>query len=158
MDINKEIMSAQKTKIATGDGARLDALRNILASLESAALNTSPRRELTNEETIQVIKKVRARNLESAQGFTDAANKANDETIKSNYKAKSSVENYQAEVASEFLPEQLDEVQTESLVDEAIAAMGASTMKDMGKVMGALKKNQSVDMKIAGAMVRSKLG
>lgn len=157
MDINAEIIKAQHEKIDTGNGARLDALRNILASLESAALNTSPRRELTEEEKIQVIKKVRVKNLESAQSFTDAAHRAQDDNITADYMNKAGIENYQAQVAEEFLPTQLDEAHTESLVDELIASTGATSVKDMGKVMGQLKKNQSVDMKMAGAMVRNKL-
>ena len=69
-------------------------------------------------------------------------------------------EKFEIDLINEFLPEQLDEAGLASLVDEVIAAIGAESMKDMGKVMSMLKSQAQgrADMAAVGALVKSKLG
>ncbi|HEY5623005.1 MAG TPA: GatB/YqeY domain-containing protein, partial [Gammaproteobacteria bacterium] len=71
------------------------------------------------------------------------------------------VEQEQAEidVLEEFLPEKLDEAATEALVDEAIAATGADSPKDMGRVMGEIKSRAGgqVDMGRVSTIVKARL-
>lgn len=68
--------------------------------------------------------------------------------------------NKEIEVLSEYLPEQLSEDEIKNLVSEAIAAVGALGMKDMGRVMGALREKTAgkADGKLVSDIVKSKLG
>ncbi len=63
-------------------------------------------------------------------------------------------------VIERFLPKQMDEASVAGAIDKAIAATGASSVKDMGKVMGELKKAYAgqMDFSKAGALVKTKLG
>ncbi|MBN8905212.1 MAG: GatB/YqeY domain-containing protein, partial [Rhodospirillales bacterium] len=59
-----------------------------------------------------------------------------------------------------FLPQQMDQAAIEAAVAEAIAATGATTLKDMGKVMAALKAKHgaALDMSLAGPIVKARIG
>ena len=69
------------------------------------------------------------------------------------------VEEKEVEVISQYLPQQLNDDDTKKLCSEIIVSTGASSIKDMGKVMGELKKNNadSVDFSKAGAMIKELL-
>ena len=69
------------------------------------------------------------------------------------------VEEKEVEIISQYLPQQLSDDDTKKLCSEIISTTGASSIKDMGKVMGELKKNNpdSIDFSKAGAMIKELL-
>jgi uncharacterized protein YqeY len=69
-------------------------------------------------------------------------------------------EQFELDVISEFMPEQMTEAEIAVLVDEAVASVGAESIRDMGKVMGALKSQVQgrADMSVVGELVKAKLG
>jgi uncharacterized protein YqeY len=69
-------------------------------------------------------------------------------------------ENAELDVLAGYLPAQLSDAELDALIGEAIAATGATSVKDMGKVMGAIKSRAAgrADMGAVGAKIKAKLG
>lgn len=107
----------------SGDAFRRDVLR----MAQSAVYNVekSNRRELSDEEIVGVL----AREVKTRRESIDAFRRGGREDL-------ASKEEREIDVISAYLPEQLDDDQIRALVDEAIAATGATTPRDMGRVMG----------------------
>jgi hypothetical protein len=116
--LEDELTTAMKER----DTARRDALRLILSSLRSAEKELQ--RPLHEDEELQVLQRERKRRMESIEAFTAAGR---DEQA-----AKERVE---LEVLEEFMPEPLSEDDLERIVDDAIAEVGATSMRDLGRVM-----------------------
>ena len=78
---------------------------------------------------------------------------------KNNRKDLFEIEEQEVEVLSEYLPKQLSEEDTKKLCNEIVKKIGASSIKDMGKVMGELKKNHSdsLDFSKAGIILKEVL-
>jgi len=143
MDINKEIQAAMLAK----DSVRLASLRAIktafmMAETEKGAGN------LTIERQLKIIQKQVKQRKDAAaiyqeQGRTDLAE---DEMA-------------QVVVLESFLPEQMSKEDIENVVKDIIADLGASSMADMGKVMGVASKQLSgqADGKVIAAKVRKLL-
>jgi uncharacterized protein YqeY len=104
------------------DAPRRDALRLILSSLRSAEKELQ--RPLTDDEELQVLQRERKRRLESIEAFENAGR---DE--------QAAKEESELEVLEEFMPEPLSEDELEQIVDDAIAEVGATSMRDLGRVM-----------------------
>ncbi len=116
--MQKELTAAMKDR----DAERRDALRLILSSLQSAEKELQ--RPLSEDEELQVLQRERKRRLESVEAFEKAGR---DESA-----AK---EQGELEVLEEFMPEPLSEDDLERIVDDAIAEVGATSMRDLGRVM-----------------------
>jgi uncharacterized protein YqeY len=116
--MQKELTAAMKDR----DVERRDALRLILSSLQSAEKDLQ--RPLSEDEELQVLQRERKRRLESIEAFEKAGR---DESA-----AK---EQGELEVLEEFMPEPLSEDDLERIVDDAIAEVGATSMRDLGRVM-----------------------
>ena len=104
------------------DSDRRDALRLILSSLQSAEKELQ--RPLHDDEELQVLQRERKRRLESAEAFRAAGREE---------QARS--EEAELAVLEEFMPEPLSEDDLERIVDDAIAEVGATSMRDLGRVM-----------------------
>ena len=104
------------------DTARRDALRLILSSLRSAEKELQ--RPLHEDEELQVLQRERKRRVESSEAFESAGR---DE--------QAATEQAELEVLEEFMPEPLTEDELERIVDDAIAEVGATSMRDLGRVM-----------------------
>ena len=104
------------------DNARRDALRLILSSLRSAEKDLQ--RPLTDDEELQVLQRERKRRLESAEAFRAAGREE-----------QAQAEEAELAVLEEFLPEPLSEDDLERIVDDVIAEVGATSMRDLGRVM-----------------------
>ena len=70
------------------------------------------------------------------------------------------IEQQEVEILSNYLPKQLSEDETIKLCNDVVAKLGAKDIKDMGKIMGELKKNysDSIDFAIAGKVLKNILG
>ncbi|HEY2327998.1 MAG TPA: GatB/YqeY domain-containing protein [Gaiellaceae bacterium] len=99
-----------------------DALRLILAALRSSEKDIQ--RPLSEEEELQVLQRERKKRLEAAEAFRNAGREEQAEK-----------EEYELEVLEEFMPEPLSEEQIVEIVDDAIAENGATSLRDMGRVM-----------------------
>ena len=116
--LQKELTSAMKEREAD----RRDALRLILSSLQSAEKELQ--RPLTEDEELQVLQRERKRRLESIEAFVAAGRPV-----------QAAKEEGELEVLEEFMPEPLSEDALERIVDDAIAEVGATSMRDLGRVM-----------------------
>jgi uncharacterized protein YqeY len=104
------------------EAPRRDALRLILASLRSAEKELQ--RPLSDDEELQVLQRERKRRLEAAEAFHAAGR---DE--------QAAQEEAELAVLEEFMPAPLSEDELEQIVDDAIAENGATSIRDMGRVM-----------------------
>jgi uncharacterized protein len=116
--LENELTSAIKQR----DSARRDALRLILASLRSAEKELQ--RPLHEDEELQVLQRERKRRLESIEAFESAGR---DE--------QAAKERAELDVLEQFMPDPLSEDDLEQIVDDAIAEVGATSMRDLGRVM-----------------------
>jgi uncharacterized protein len=125
---------------------RRDALRLILASLRSAEKELQ--RPLHDDEELQVLQRERKRRVEAAEAFRAAGR---DEQAES--------EQRELAVLEEFMPAPLSEDELEEIIDDAIAEVGATSMRDLGRVMADVMPQVSgrADGSVVSQLVREKL-
>lgn len=126
--------------------ARRDALRLILASLRSAEKELQ--RPLSDDEELQVLQRERKKRVEAAEAFRSADRPGQAEK-----------EENELAILQEFMPEPLSEDQLERIVDDAIAENGATSLRDMGRVMADVMPQVAgrADGSAVGQLVREKL-
>jgi uncharacterized protein YqeY len=122
MSLIARLESELTAAIKERDNARRDALRLILSSLRSAEKELQ--RPLHDDEELQVLQRERKRRLESAEAFRAAGREE-----------QALAEEAELAVLEEFMPEPLSEEELEGIVDDAIAEVGATSMRDLGRVM-----------------------
>ena len=122
MNLIEELEHEVQDAMRAGDAERRDALRLILASLKSAEKDLQ--RPLSDEEELQVLQRERKKRQEAATAFRDAGR---DE--------QAAGEEAELAVLEEFMPEPLSEDELEHIVDDAIAENGATSLRDLGRVM-----------------------
>ena len=122
MTLIEELEDDVKDAMRAGDAARRDALRLILASLKSAEKDLL--RPLTEDEELQVLQRERKKRIEAAEAFRGGGREE-----------QAAKEEAELAVLEEFMPEPLTEEELERIVDDAIAENGATSMRDMGRVM-----------------------
>jgi len=122
MSLIKTIQSELTTAMKERDADRRDALRLILSSLQSAEKELQ--RPLHEDEELQVLQRERKRRIESIEAFEGAG--------RAEQAAKEQAE---LEVLEEFMPEPLSENDLDRIVDDVIAEVGATSMRDLGRVM-----------------------
>jgi uncharacterized protein len=104
------------------DSERRDALRLVLSSLRSAEKELQ--RPLNDQEELQVLQRERKRRAEAEEAFRAAGREE-----------QADAEGYELEVLAEFMPEPLGEEELEEIIDDAIAENGATSLRDLGRVM-----------------------
>ncbi len=102
--------------------ARADALRLALTALRSAEKDLQ--RPLTENEELQVLQRERKRRVEAAEAFRSGGREE-----------QATGEEAELAVIEEFMPEPVDEGELERIVDDAIAETGATSLRDLGRVM-----------------------
>jgi uncharacterized protein YqeY len=140
--IEGELTDAMRSR----DDVRRDALRLILSSLRSAEKELL--RPLSDQEELQVLQRERKRRLEAAEAFRGGGRDDQAEA-----------EERELAVLQEFMPEPLSEDELEEIVDDAIAEVGATSMRDFGRVMADVMPQVSgrTDGSVVGQIVREKL-
>jgi uncharacterized protein YqeY len=128
------------------DDARRDALSLLLSSLRSAEKDLQ--RELTGDEELQVLQRERKRRVEAAEAFSNAGREE-----------QAAAEEAELAVLEEFMPAQLSEEELEEIVDDAIAEVGATSMRDLGRVMADVMPQVAgrADGSMVSQLVREKL-
>ena len=122
MSLIAEIESQLKDAMRERDDARRDALRLILSSLRGAEKELQ--RPLSEDEELQVLQRERKKRIEAAEAFREG-----------DREEQADKEEAELEVLEEFMPEPLSEEEIEEIVDDAIAEVGATSMRDIGRVM-----------------------
>ena len=128
------------------DSERRDALRQLLASLRAAEKDLQ--RPLSDDEELQVLQRERKRRIEAAEAFRDASR---DEQAEK--------EERELGVLEEFMPEPLSEAELEEIVDDAIAEVGATSLRQLGRVMADVMPQVAgrADGSTVSQLVREKL-
>ncbi|MHB8641737.1 MAG: GatB/YqeY domain-containing protein [Gaiellaceae bacterium] len=111
-----------KTAMLEKDAERRDALRLLLSSLRSAEKELQ--RELSEDEELQVLQRERKRRIEAADAFRSGDREEQAEK-----------EERELDILEEFMPTPLSEEELEEIVDDAIAEVGATSLRDLGRVM-----------------------
>jgi uncharacterized protein YqeY len=122
MTLIEEIESQLTDAMRERDDARRDTLRLILASLRGAEKELQ--RPLHEDEELQVLQRERKKRVEAADAYHAAGREEQAEG-----------EEYELDVLEEFMPEPLGEDEIERIVDDAIAENGATSLRDLGRVM-----------------------
>ena len=146
MTLIEELEDEIKHAMRAGDTARRDALRLILASLKSAEKELL--RPLSEDEELQVLQRERKKRLEAAEAFRNAGRTAQAEG-----------EEAELDVLEEFMPEPLTEEELEEIIDDVIAEVGATSIRDLGRVMADVMPQVSgrVDGSEVSQLVKEKL-
>jgi uncharacterized protein YqeY len=135
-----------KDAMLARDAKRRDALRLILNSLRSAEKDLQ--RPLSEEEELQVLQRERKRRNEAAEAFRAGGREV-----------QATQEEAELAILEEFMPEPLSEEELERIVDNAIAETGATSLRDMGRVMADVMPQVAgrADGSAVGQIVREKL-
>ena len=146
MTLIAEIEADLKEAMKERDTARRDALRLILNALRAAEKELQ--RPLHDEEELQVLQRERKRRLEAIEAFRAAGREEQAE-----------VEEDELDVLEEFMPEPLSDAELEQIVDDAIAEVGATSMRDLGRVMADVMPQIAgrADGSVVSQLVREKL-
>ena len=144
VELQNEIKAAMKSK----DNIRRDILRQVLNEVKNIEVNE--RREIEDADVDAMLKRVIKQTSETLDGSIKAGNDEN----------RTNTLTAQVAILKEYLPKQIEGDELDALIDEVIAATGASTKKDMGCVMGELGKRTggNFDKAYAAKSVGGKLG
>jgi len=147
MSLKEKIKDDIKQAMRDKNESRLGTLRMLSAAIQRREVDE--RIQLDDAQVIAVIEKLVKQGRESIEQY-----------IKGGRRELADKESGEIAVFQAYLPQQLSEAEIDKLVTEAVAATGASSVKDMGKVMGALKPKLQgrADMGQVGSKVKNKLG
>lgn len=148
--LKTQISDEMKASMKAGDKVRVGALRMLMAAIRTKEVEGTTARELSDDEVRQVAAKEVKKRTESIEAF-DAAGRTE----------LAEKERAERDVLTPYAPPQVDESAVDALVDEAIAATGATSVKEIGRVMGAVmakaKALGQVDGNVVQAKVRARL-
>ncbi|MAQ42078.1 GatB/YqeY domain-containing protein [Mesonia oceanica] len=147
MSLEKDVMTQMKVAMKAKDSETLEALRAVKGAIILAKTDNG-QQEITEEQEVKLVQKLVKQRKDSAQLYREQ-----------NREDLAEPEEKQAEVISQFLPEQLSEAEIEAKVEDIIAQTGAEGMKDMGKVMGIASQQLAgkADGKTISIIVKKKL-
>jgi uncharacterized protein YqeY len=146
--LKTRLVDDMQAALRAGDKVRLSALRMLLAAVKNKEVEGARARELTDDEIREVAQKEVKKRGDSIEAFEAAGRSELAER-----------ERAEAEVLVAYAPEQLSGDEVDELVDEALAATGATSVREMGKVMGFVmgKAKGRVDGGLVQAKVRERL-
>lgn len=145
-ELKDRITEAVKAAMRAGDKRRLGTLRLVTAAIKQREVDE--RRELSDDDIIATLSKMIKQRRESIAQY-EQANRTD------------LVDQEKAEIAiiEEFLPQPLSDAEIDRLIDDAIAQAGATSVKDMGKVMGIIRPQVQgrADVAVVSARVKERL-
>jgi uncharacterized protein YqeY len=146
MSLKTQLVEDMKSAMKAGEKDRLKVVRLILADIKRVEVDT--RKELDDAALLGIMEKAVKQRRDSIEQFT-----------KGGRDDLADIEKAELEVIETYLPEQLSDDELAALVSEVIAATGAESIRDMGKVMGAIKAKAAgkADMGAVGALVKARL-
>ena len=151
MSLKETIETEYKNALKSKDKTKISTYRLILSSIKDLEISnrSGPNKKDTDDEDIKkLLKKMVKQRAESIDIYK-----------KNNRSDLLEIEQNEYNILIGFLPKQLSEAETEKICEELISKLGAASIKDMGKVMGELKKNYSneVDFALAGTLLKQLL-
>ena len=151
MPLKQTIETEYKNALKAKDKTKISTYRLILSSIKDLDITnrSGPNKKETDDEDIKkLLKKMVKQRAESIDIYK-----------KNNRKDLLEVEQSEYDILTGFLPKQLSEEETKKICTDTIAKLGASSVKDMGKVMGELKKLHSdeIDFSKAGPLIKELL-
>ena len=134
MSLKKQIEDKLNEALKAKDKNTYPTLRLIVSAIKDAEIagRSKGQKEIKDSDIISILKKMIKQRNESCEVYKKAGRT---ELLESETK--------EINVINTFLPKQLSEEETKKICEEAIKSVGASSMKDMGKVMGALKSKHA---------------
>ena len=151
MTLKGQIQNDIKDAMRAGDKDRLKVLRLISAAIKQVEVDTpvEDRAELDDLAVMRILEKMVKQRRDSVEQFT-----------KGGRDDLAEIELAEIAVLESYLPEPLRDDELDALVDQAIEESGATTVRDMGKVMGRLRESTGgrADMSEVGARVKKRLG
>ncbi|HET7587491.1 MAG TPA: GatB/YqeY domain-containing protein [Gammaproteobacteria bacterium] len=146
MSVKDTLTADMKTAMKAGDKESLGVIRMALAAVKQREIDSQT--TLNDGESIAVLDKMVKQRRESIEQFTSAGR--NDLAER---------ESREVEILQRYLPQPLSEGEIDALIERAVAGSGAESMKDMGRVMAALKDQMQgrADMSAVSAKVKAKL-
>jgi uncharacterized protein YqeY len=149
--LRDSIKSAQVAAMKSGDKARLGAVRLILAKLKDRDIELRTASTIPDDDVmvVEVLQKMAKQRRESIAMFEQGGRQ---ELAKA--------EQDELAVIEQFMPQQMSEAETSAAIEAIKAELGASSLKDMGKVMAELKARHGseLDMSKASGLVKAALG
>ena len=151
MSLKEKINNNYQNSLKTKDKAEISTYRLILSAIKDIdiANRSGPNKKETDDSDIKkLIKKMIKQRVESIDIYK-----------KNNRQDLLEVEQREHDILSSFLPKQLTDEETKKICSDLVNALGANSIKDMGKVMGELKKNYSdnLDFAKAGSILKELL-
>jgi len=146
MTLKQQLTDDMKAAMRGGDKQRLGVIRLVLAAIKQREVDE--RIELDDAQTLAVLEKMLKQRRDSVSQYAAAGRED-----------LADVERAEMVVIEAYLPAQLDSAELDALIAQAIAATGASSPRDMGKVMAAVKEQAAgrADMAQVSARIKAKL-
>ena len=150
MSLQTQIEEKLKESLKNKDKSLYPTLRLIISGIKDALIanRTKEIKELLDQDVMSILKKMVKQRNESCEVYKKAHRK---ELLE--------IETNEIKIISSFLPKQLNEEETKKLCDEVIKTVGASSIKDMGKVMNKLKETHGdvLDFSKVGSIIKTVL-
>ena len=151
MSLKQTIENEYKNALKSKDKNKISTYRLILSSIKDLDIvnRSGPNKKETDDEDIKkLLKKMVKQRAESIDIYK-----------KNNRTDLLEVEQNEYDILTSFLPKQLSEEETKKICADVISKIGANSLKDMGKVMGELKKQHAdeIDFSKAGALIKQLL-
>ncbi len=151
MSLKETIETDYKNALKSKDKIKISTYRLILSSIKDLDISnrSGPNKKKTDDEDIKkLLKKMMKQRTESIDIYK-----------KNNRSDLLEIEQNEFNILSSFLPKQLNDEDTKKICEEIISKLGANSIKDMGKVMGELKKKHAdeIDFSKAGALLKKLL-
>ena len=151
MSLKDTIETEYKNALKSKDKIKISTYRLILSSIKDLDISnrSGPNKKETDDEDIKkLLKKMMKQRTESIDIYK-----------KNNRSDLLEIEQNEFNILSSFLPKQLNDEETKKICEEIISKLGANSIKDMGKVMGELKKKHAdeIDFSKAGTLLKQLL-
>ena len=152
MSLREKIETEYKSAVKSKDKAKISTYRLILSGIKDLDIKNRSgidKKDTDDSDISKLLKKMIKQRSESIEIYK-----------KNNRDDLLKIEQQEVEILSNYLPKQLSEDETIKLCNDVVAKLGAKDIKDMGKIMGELKKNysDSIDFAIAGKVLKNILG
>ena len=148
MPLKQTIETEYKNALKAKDKTKISTYRLILSSIKDLDISnrSGPNKKETDDNDIKkLLKKMVKQRAESIEVYK-----------KGNRKDLLEIEENEVAILSDYLPKQLDDQETKKICEDVIQKLGATSIKDMGKIMGELKKNydDTLDFSKTGAILK----
>tara|TARA_A100001011_G_scaffold14741_1_gene15535 strand:- start:702 stop:1163 length:462 start_codon:yes stop_codon:yes gene_type:complete len=148
MSLREKIESDYKNALKSKEKNKISTYRLVLSGIKDLDISnrSGPNKKETDDNDIKkLLKKMVKQRTESIEVYK-----------KGNRKDLLEVEENEVAILSDYLPKQLDDQETKKICEDVIQKLGATSIKDMGKIMGELKKNydDTLDFSKTGAILK----